>query len=200
MSNESYYTGEEIDLRYPELAYNKKPIFRPNPGVIPFYIPALYPYLAGGSKPKTDVVKQNNNGLLNKDKPNISNVNISNCINITVPREVCSYLDQKHKVVGFLNHKGVINGPVTLDGNLSGTFSANMSHPAGGGPHDGSATISSMNISATLNGSGVTYKADCTGDLTFYAYDNTIPKDTAWVVMFIGGDINKPVIIGRYYE
>ena len=123
--SDAVYQDNGLDLRYPELAYNMTDIFRPEPGTVPFYIPALYPFMSGG-KVQTNVIKQKNSSLLNKDKPNISNINITNCINIQVPRELCGYL-------------------------------------------------------------------------TFSAHDNTIKKGATWVVVFIGGDINKPVIISRCY-
>lgn len=170
--SDAVYQDNGLDLRYPELAYNMTDIFRPEPGTVPFYIPALYPFMSGG-KVQTNVIKQKNSSLLNKDKPNISNINITNCINIQVPRELCGYLDKTHNVSGNLTIKGSTSGSMTI--NAPG-------HPVSG----------TMTGNETLTGSA-------NGTLTFKAIDNTIKKGATWVVVFIGGDINKPVIISRCY-
>lgn len=118
MSAENFYS--ELDLRYPELAYNKRVIVRSNPGTVPFYIPSLYPNMSGGVR-INNKISQNNSGIVNKEKPTINKITISNYIDIKVPQELCS----------------------------------------------GSGTL--------------------------------IPIDSTWVVMFLGGDINRPVIISRCY-
>lgn len=192
MSSENFY--RDLDLRYPELAFNKKPIWRPEPGIIPFYIPALYPNMAGGSEINNNI-SQNNSGLMNKEKPSIGKIVMSNYINIQVPRELCGYLNKTYDVIGsfHLVSKGtsVYKDTHTYDLDIGSSGGPSHSHP--GTVTVGGGVLEQRDFDTHAS------KGNATGTFEIFAHDDTIPVDSAWIVVFLGGDINKPVIISRCF-
>ena len=187
MANADFY--EELDLRYPEIAVCIEKIDRTNPGKKKFYIPVLTPNLDTKSlKTKVETVHQNSSNIANENGPNIENIKIQNYIEIYLPKELCAF------VGGDFNIKN--QKDITVNSNGTMTLSGSTSIGGGLGPHSHS----------TLAGSG---SYDIKGkDTVFKGVLNSIPTDkyryiekgSKWIVVFIGGDISKPQIIGRYYD
>ena len=184
MAKSDYY--DELDLRYPEIAICIDRIDRTNPGTLNFYIPVLTPNLDTTSlQKKTETVHQNSSIIANEQSVNISNIQIQNYIPITVPKELCAF------VGGDFNVKNVENMTVKHSGTVSISGSTDV---AGPGAH----THSSMAGTEDFSGEESVY----TGIL------NSIPTDeyryiepgSKWIVVFIGGDIGKPQLIGRYTD
>lgn len=186
MANTDFY--DELDLRYPEIAICIEKIDRTNPGKKKFYIPVLTPNLDTTSmKTKVETVRQDTSNIVNESKPSVGNVQIQNYIEIYLPKELCAFVGGDFNVENKDNIKVKSEGTVTLTG------STGMS---GGEVHSHS----------TLSGRGrLTFDGD---DTTFKGVLNSIPTDdyryidkgSKWIVVFIGGDIGKPQIIGRYYD
>ena len=186
---------ENLDLRYPYIGTAMDPIYRPNPGTIRFQIDFLTPTIAPSTNAKdTNTPQKANSSTLANDNINIgvSKITTSNYISINVPKELTAYLD------GTFNAKTNLVNKVneTVTDNSSNTYSLNISSAEGDGihSHSGSVTIgpTTRNFVGTSEDVG-------TGTIQLAAIDNTIPKGSKWIIMFIAGDINKPVVIARYY-
>ena len=187
MANADFY--EELDLRYPEIAVCIEKIDRTNPGKKKFYIPVLTPNLDTTSlKTKVETVHQNSSNIVNENGPNIENVKIQNYIEIYLPKELCAFVGGDFKVVN--------KGDMTVKSNGRITIGGSTGLGGGMGPHTHS-TLSGGG-SYTIDGAETTYKGILNSIPTDqYRY---IEKGSKWIVVFIGGDISKPQIIGRYYD
>lgn len=188
MSNINFY--DELDLRYPEIAVCIDIIDRTNPGVKNFYIPVLTPNVDTTSlKTKTEIIRQTNSGIANEQKPSITSIQLQNYIPIPIPRELCAYVggDFNTKNTGSISFKS--NGTIDISGRTGS-----------GGSGDGSHSHSTLSGegSATYNGS-ITSESGVVNSIPVDT-DRYIPAGSKWIVVFIGGDINKPQIIGRYTE
>lgn len=187
MAGRDFY--DELDLRYPEIAICIDKIDRTNPGTKNFYIPILTPNVDITSlKTKTEIVHQNNSNIANEDKVKISNIQIQNFIPITIPKELCSFVGgsiQIEKGNGSFNASGniSISGHTTSDG-------GEYSHT-----HD---TLSGLGKASFDCKSYTDFKSIC----IYNPIDEEryIPEGSKWIVVFIGGDIGKPQIIGRYTD
>lgn len=204
--NENYYA--ELDLRYPEIAYAQEAIFRPNPGTINFSIPAL----TGVGGTHKDKAVQKNTNIKNQDKPAIGNIQFNGIIPIKVPKELCCYMNYGYSFakmnMEFIGE--VSNGNIKANGKSTylDTHTYNLDIASSGGPshsHSGTVTIGGgiseqrdfdIDFKKTSTGS----IAEAKGHMVISCDDPYIPKGSAWIVVFIGGDINKPVIIARYYD
>lgn len=186
MANASFY--DELDLKYPEIAVCIEAIDRTNPGKKKFYIPVLTPNLDTTSlKTKVETVHQNNSNIANENKPNVDSIKVQNYIEIYVPKELCA----------FVGGDFIVKNQTDMAVNATGTMSlSGATGYSGGDSHS----------HTTLAGSG-TYNAKGK-DTTFSGTLNSMPTDayryiakgSKWIVVFIGGDISKPQIIGRYYD
>lgn len=186
MANSDFY--ETLDLRYPEIAVCIDRIDRTDPGVLNFYIPILTPNLDTTSlKKKTETVHQNSSMIANAQSVNISNVKIQNYIPIKLPKELCAFVGGDFHVLNVENMEIKENGNITISGSTS---------VSGGDAHSHS-TLSGMG-SFTIDGNQTHYK----GILNIIPTDEYryIEPGSKWIVVFIGGDIGKPQIIGRYYD
>lgn len=188
MAKTDFY--DELDLRYPEIAVCLDVIDRANPGTKNFYIPVLTPNVDTDSlKTKVQTIRQTNATLANENKPNIDNIEIQNYIPIKIPKELCAFVGGNYSIVNVNSIEVKSSGRITINGSTGSGGSGNGSHSH-----------------STLSGTG-SYTID--GDETLYkGILNIIPTDeyryiqkgSKWIVVFIGGDINKPQIIGRYLE
>ena len=188
MANRDFY--DELDLRYPEIAICIDIIDRTNPGTKNFYIPILTPNVDTTSlTTKTETVYQNNASIANENKVNISNVKIQNYIPITIPKELCAYTGGNYIIKNNNTPIGVdITGEISITGNTE--------YAPGLASH----------MHSTLDGIGRTHIYGSInkyeGDLNIVPRDDEryIPAGSKWIVVFIGGDIGKPQIIGRYTD
>ena len=194
MAGKDFYT--DMDLRYPEIAVCIERIDRVNPGTKKFYIPVLTPNVDTTSlKTKDNIVYQTNSNIANEQSVSISNVTVSNYIEMTIPRELCGYVGGKHKIKGqgksiFQAIKLALKGST----NISGTGTV--------GPADSysvlsvsGARLSSMDVNGTGNDE---YTNEALEE--FDPVERYIEKGSKWIVVFIGGDINQPQIIARYTD
>lgn len=210
MAQKDFYS--DLDLKYPEIAVCIETIDRVNPGKKKFYIPVLTPNVDTTSlKTKDNIVYQNNSNIANESSVSISNVTISNYIEMVIPRELCGYIGGKHKIKGEGKQKLKGEGTQKLssiDLKMSGTTGINGSGTVGPPMAYASLSISEARLSDTdISGSGNdsyiseennTYTNEA--EESFDPVDRYIAKGSKWIVVFIGGDINQPQIIGRYYE
>ena len=138
-------------------------------------------------KTKVETVHQNSSNIANENGPNIENVKIQNYIEIYLPKELCAFVGGDFEVVnkGYMEVRS--DGRITISGS-TGT---------GGGMTHSHSTLSGGGL-YTINGAETTYKGVLNSIPTDqYRY---IEKGSKWIVVFIGGDISKPQIIGRYYD
>lgn len=177
---------DELDLKYPEIGIAMQDIDRTNPGKVKFIIPILTPNL-DTSKISEQTAYQNDSNLKNADKNlEITNLKISNYIEIGIPKELCALPSGEYNVVsGTLNCSSASG---TIQGRLNGTGSV-WTGPPGGFSVDGAAK-------GTLNFSN----GQVTGKLNLVPVDRYIKKGSKWIIVFVGGDITKPQVISRYYE
>ena len=181
MADSNFY--DELDLRYPEMALCLDRIDRTNPGTKRFYIPILTPNVDTSSLNETkQTVRQNSSIIDNQDPVNISSVQVTNCLNITIPKELCAF------VGGDFHVKNVGNMTFTTKGNISGNGTV-------GPPTSYSALSASV---SNYSGTKTQYKGILNSIPTDeYRY---IEKGSKWIVVFIGGDITCPQLVGRYTE
>ena len=198
---------DELDLKYPEIAIAMEDIDRVNPGKIKFSIPILTPSM-DNNKTKENIERQNTANLMNADKKglDIQNIQISNYIEIPIPSELCTLDAGTYEIIkGTINIlnatervSGSANGNTSISGNISGTGS--VSDYAGiinvSGSVRGDMNISGFATSGIANLSG----GEISGNISIIPTDRIIPAGSKWIVVFIGGDITKPRIIGRYIE
>ena len=187
MSNSNFY--DDLDLRYPEIAVCIDRIDRTNPGTKNFYIPILTPNLDTSSlKKKEEVVRQNSSMIVNQQAVNIGNVRIQNYIPITIPKELCVFATDSYNITGSLSSLST-NGNISISGRTGSGGSGEGSHSHSTLSGGGTATYDSS--SSSFSGTGTLIPLDST---------RYIEPGSKWIVVFIGGDINKPQIIGRYTE
>lgn len=198
MSNQNFY--EKLDLTYIEIGYNMKDIDRTNPGSVPFSIPILTPQIDTSSMKTSNIVQRDKSNIQNTTVANVevSDLEISNYIYITVPKELCTSPNGEYSVSGKLNISGkmtendgayshtVNNGNIRIIGSVSeingtvnGIYTAS-----------GSLTASGTNSFTTNN-------ATVSGNLNLAPIDRYIPKGSKWAICFIGGDINMPAVLSR---
>lgn len=187
MANTDFY--DELDLRYPEIAVCIERIDRTNPGTKKFYIPVLTPNLDTTSlKTKVETVRQDSSNIANESGVSIGNVKIQNYIEIYLPKELCAFVGGDFKVENKDSITVKAEGRITIGGSTS---------VAGGMTAHSHSTLSGTG-SFTFDGKDTTYKGVLNSIPTDeYRY---IEKGSKWIVVFIGGDIGKPQIIGRYYD
>ena len=187
MAKTDFY--DELDLRYPEIAVCLDIIDRTNPGTKNFYIPVLTPNVDTDSlKKKVQTVRQTNSTLANENKPNISSIEIQNYIPIKIPKELCAFVGGDFHEVNVDSIEVEGSGRITISGSTStngGMTAHSHSTLSGGGSY-------------TIDGIESLYK----GILNIIPTDEYryIKEGSKWIVVFIGGDINKPQLIGRYME
>lgn len=186
--NTNFY--DNLDLKYPEIAISIDPIDRTNPGKIRFIIPILTPNM-NNNKYTSNTVRQNTQNLMNADTKNldIKNIELSNYITIPVPKEMCStFGDFDICPESYIN----LNGNVSISGNQSGSGTMRVSIETSTGSFSVSGEVSG-NFSS---GSEISGKINIlpSGDNRF------IEAGSKWIVVFIGGDVTKPRIIGRYLD
>ena len=198
---------DELDLKYPEIAIAMQDIDRTNPGKVKFSIPILTPTM-DNNKTKENIERQNTSNLINADKKGleIQNIQISNYIEIPVPSELCTLDSGEYEITdGIINISnanesttGTATGGYSISGNISGVGTVSE--------HTGSINVFGS-IEGGMSISGFTSKGICnlssgeiTGRISIIPTDRIIPAGSKWIVVFIGGDITKPRIIGRYIE
>lgn len=198
---------DELDLKYPEIAIAMQDIDRVNPGKVKFSIPILTPSM-DNNKTKENIERQDTSNLMNADKKglDIQNIQISNYIEIPVPSELCTLDAGTYEIIeGVINIDGAgeslsgsAGGNASINGNIAG--SGTVSDYSGTinitGSVKGSISVNGLNISGTTNLSD----GAVTGSISIIPTDRIIPAGSKWIVVFIGGDITKPRIIGRYIE
>lgn len=180
---------DELDLKYPEIAIAMEKIDRLNPGIVQFSIPILTPNM-DNSKITNNTIHQNSLNLKNKDKKNfeIENINVSNFIKIKVPKSLC--IPESYNIIIEGCDLGVFeiidNGSkIDISLHQTGEFDPNR--------------YSITNISNNTTNMNIT-KLCGEVKYRFTPEDRFIDAGSKWIVVFIGGDITKPQIIGRYYE
>lgn len=179
MSDLNYY--ENLDLKYPEIAIAQEDIDRCNPGIIKFSVPILGPDVPQFPEYKQKIIQTNSN-IVNKNKSEVevSDIMIYNYIKIDVPRELCALA---HCTYNVLDHPSHLVSPKPHAHNDQTGLVA----PGSGG---------------AINVTGYAKMNHVTGLIELCPVDEGddyryIRKPSKWLVMFIGGDVNKPVIICR---
>ena len=188
MAGRDFY--DELDLRYPEIAICLEKIDRTNPGVKNFYIPILTPNVDITSlKTKTEIVHQNSANIANENKVKISNIQIQNYIPITIPKELCSFVGGNIKIENGSGSFYSASGDIVIDGNTTSD---------GGDYSHTHRTLAGLGRSYFNNLSYDKFSSEC----SYLPVDEEryIPEGSKWIVVFIGGDIGKPQIIGRYTD
>lgn len=202
MSKQNFY--EELDLKYIEIGYNMKPIDRTNPGIVPFNIPVLTPQMDNSTMKDSKVIQRDKSNIQNESvgSVEVSDLQMSNYIEIKVPKELCGLPSAEYYVEGSLNYKGNSNN------NGSGSYSFNgFNINVTGTVVDSSISIGSVQASGNASSSNASYNnkesftstgsVDGTLKLTPTKEYRYIPAGSKWAICFIGGDINMPVVMCR---
>lgn len=195
MAEMDYY--DNLDLKYPEIAICIDRIDRTNPGELRFYVPILTPDMQMDiNNPIDTKIRQNSGNLVNKmNKPEVGNIDLSNYIKIKLPRELCALFH------GTWHWESIPEGKIEAEIDY---WSDQKGHIAGHGvvgpplPHSVlNATVTAQHEEGYEESIGH-YKGIVKMMPTdYYRY---IPPGSKWVVVFIGGDINKPCIIAPYEQ
>lgn len=178
---------DSLDLKYPEIGIAMQDIDRTNPGKVKFIIPILTPNM-DNTKLVDQKAYQNSANLMNADKNiEIENIQVTNYIEIPMPKELCAFVGGDFNVVNVTSMEDKHQGTVTLSGNTGMSGGISHSHAT----LSGSGTLN-------FNGSQTHYK----GVLKIIPTDEYryIKKGSKWIIVFVGGDITKPRVIARYPE
>ena len=185
---------DELDLRYPEIGIAIQEIDRIKPGKVKFIIPILTPNM-DITKEVEQKVYQNSTNLMNLDTTiEIENLDVYNYIEIPIPRELCSICD------GLFD---IIEGEKPEEKSKINTLKeANMKLSSASQSGSGSVSCEAGSISVTGRVSGIMEYTDAkiTGRVNILPVDRYIPIYSKWIIMFLGGDITKPIVIARYPE
>ena len=212
MADSNFY--KNIDLRYIEIGIAMRKIDRVKPGKVPFCIPILTPELDTSSKKDTQIIQRSKSHLVNEnpDAVEVSDIDTSNYIYIEIPVELCAQSKCEDYVKGWLH----LIGDDDWYKQLKGT-----GHLWGSGNLNGSGSViegGSFNVSGSFDVQG---GLEVDGTVQHWeAYDTEvvfsqptnksrllrvptepwrfIPKYSKWIIAFIGGDINMPVVLCRY--
>ena len=214
MSESNYYEKmSNGSIMYPELAICIEEIDRQFPKkTYKFIIPALTPDMGSSLNEVNKEIRQQNTAIVNQDNNiEIENVKMTNYIEIPLPRELLSYLGMDFDYTGTTNINGSGKLSHTAEEYLKGTASisgdshldANGSVIEGGSINVSGNGSTSGDFSANVTSSGsITFSGNgnfnINGKIRNNAIDRYIEKNSEWIVMFIGGDINKPRIIAPY--
>lgn len=185
---ENFYN--DLDLKYPEIGICIEDIDRTDPGKRKFIIPVLTPNYSSSSE-YTGKIHQNSANLENADKSNIEigNIDVSNVVQIEIPKELCSLIEGDWKIIdpGTRSIVDLTNGTETITGaNLAGSGSV-----IEGGSFNVSGHVSGGTLSVT--------NSDIEGVVHLFPTEEYrwIKKNSRWVIVFLGGDITKPAVIAR---
>ena len=167
---------DTLDLKYPEIGIALEKIDRMNPGEIKFSIPILTPNVNNSSE-FNETIHQTKNNLKNKDKSSfeVSNIKKSNYVKIKIPKELCALPGGKYIME---SDSGSINNE---------RFTISLDQPIMEGQ-------TSLSGTAYENLGKLKYEVN----LTIHDDFRYIEKGSKWIIVFVGGDINKPRVIGRY--
>ena len=211
MSNQNFY--QDLDLRYIEIGYNMAVIDRCNPGFVPFNIPVLTPQMDNTSMKDTTVIQRDKSNIQNASvgSVEVSDLEMSNYIYITVPRELCTHPDGWYDIEGTVSlsgHTTMSNGSMNMTNGfishnetfdnitIRGTVSEEAGYVGGSGSANGTITFSgNHNYSASHNYSTIDSHID--GRIKITPVDRYIPIGKKWAICFLGGDVNMPVVIAR---
>ena len=191
---------EQIDRLYPKDSYK-------------FRIPALTPDMNNVETATEKKIPQTNKAVENEvNNIEVKDVNIGNYIELPMPKELLSFVGRDYKVTGR----------VSINGNGSTSFSAQETY-SGSGSHSGQGSVNASgsvsdpggrvdvsgnvsvngSVSGTVSTSGtMTFNGDGSfaidGDIKLVPTDRYIKAGSQWIVLFIGGDVNKPRLIAPY--
>ena len=179
----NYY--ENIDFRYPEIAVCLDVIDRMYPGTYRFRIPSMTPDMED-SKPIDKTIVQNGSNIANEDNNiQIDNIEICNYLELNVPRELVSYIGRWYYIEGEIDILG--KDRATID---YASISGSVSDPADYARGSGRITLSNHKGEYEIT----------RGKVYFTPMDRYIEKNSKWIIMFVGGDVNKPNIIAPYKD
>lgn len=186
-ANTGYYDG--ANLNTPEIATCLDKIDRYKSGTYKFKIDVLTPYM-NQAIPTTTTVVQNSSNIISENSAaaGVSNLTVSNYIEIKLSREVCT----------------LYGGAFTITGDVSGTINSSWSGSASSAEIKGSINIDTGTASGKFTASGGSINLTSahmkitSGKVNLVPSDRYIKKGSKWIVVFIGGDITKPQILAPY--
>lgn len=189
----NYFNSGSIELRYMEIGIALTPIDRMNPGTIPFVIPAFMPKEDKTEVKDRKIIQNSKNNLMteNAGAVDVSTIQVSNAIYITIPKEL----------TGLPGAVYDFEGTATYTGENSADFiDIDMSNMKG----IGSVSCEAGTIDVNGNTTGAVaeyqfYKGNIKGTATFTLNDvnRYIEKNSKWLIGFIGGDMSMPAVICR---
>lgn len=191
---------DELDLKYPEIAICMEDIDRIHPMYKKFIIPVLTPNLDISSLIEAPVPQSANNLQNGSNMPQVSSLVMKNYVKLKIPKELCGfvggaftmlprveYSDPDYDLWPRVETKSPKPAHILIkDAHQIGNGSVRCGGVCCGGGN-------SINVRGTVDGVP-------TDLLHLMPVDRIIHKPSKWIVVFIGGDITKPRIIGRYYE
>ena len=185
---------DELDLRYPEIGIAIQEIDRIKPGKVKFIIPILTPNM-DITKEVEQKIYQNSSNLMNLDTTiEIENLDVYNYIEIPIPKELCSICDGLFDIIEGEKPEEVSTIQTLKEANMK----LDNAHQQG----SGSVSCETNSISVTGRVSGIMEYTDAkiTGRVNILPVDRYIPIYSKWIIMFLGGDITKPIVLARYPE
>jgi CxxC motif-containing protein len=135
---------------------------------------------------QTQTVKQNTNNIQNETPITVQDVQIQNYINITIPKELCAYVGGDFVVA----NKGTITEAFSDKSTIKGYGTV--------GPPLMFNKLQVEDTAIKATGTMSIFKG--TLNIMPIKADRYIPKGSKWIVVFLGGDINYPQLIGRYTD
>lgn len=215
-STSGYYEeSSNASLRYPEIAVCLEQIDRLNPKTTyKFRIPSLTPDMNSSENAMDKKITQKNDAIENEtNNIEVKEVNISNYLELPVPRELLTYIGKDYKITGRVNIDGSgscsfsssesYSGSESQSGSCAVNASGSVSDPGGSINVSGSGSLNgsisgSVDSSGTMTFNGAEGLFSVEGELNLVPINRYIEKGSQWIVLFIGGDVNKPRLIAPY--
>ena len=191
----SYFNSGSVELRYMEVGIALSSIDRMNPGSIPFCIPAFMPKMNKQSVTNEKIIQSSKVNLVTENKAavDVSNIEITNAIYITIPRELTAVPGGKYDFEGDVETHSGTNGSITIS--TSHMVGSGTVIPSGVSPGyiDVDGTTSGL-----LNGFSFP-NAKIKGSMTITLSNSNryIARNSKWLIAFVGGDTSMPVVVCR---
>ena len=189
----NYFNSGSVELRYMEIGIALTPIDRMNPGTIPFVIPAFMPKEDKTEVKDRKIVQNSKSNLMteNAGAVDVSTIQVSNAIYITIPKELTGLPGAVYDFEGTATYTGE---------NTADHIDIDSSNMEGYGTVDPVAGYINVNghTTGTVASYGY-YKGNIKGTATFSLnnVNRYIEKNSRWLIGFIGGDMSMPAVICR---
>ena len=182
---------DKLDLKYPEIGICIDKIDRIKPGKRRFIIPILTPNLDIENLAESKI-HQTADNIMNKEKNiEVEDIDVCNYVEIQIPKELCCICDGPFKIIED-KEKSIID--------LYDSTSPNISNAHQSGIGGVSCEAGTISVSGRVSGDKLTFTDGMIKGFAKIEPDEEIryiEEGSKWIIVFLGGDITKPMVVAR---